>query len=136
MPPNRAPLTIAVAATVVAWLAWALIIARTDPTTAGALGFVLFYLTLFTAVSGSAMIVGLFIRRHADDVHRSIRIAIRQGALTGLALTVAVFLQTRDLLTWWNLLFLIVALTLLELFIISLRRPSSADATPDRRLAA
>ncbi|MBI4434270.1 hypothetical protein HY635_00400 [Candidatus Uhrbacteria bacterium] len=122
MSPNRAPLTITVAATVVAWLAWVFIIARTDPATAGTFGFVLFYLTLFAAVGGSAMIVGLFIRRHVDDAPRSIRIAIRQGALTGLAIAVAVFLQTRDLLTWWNLLFLIAALTLLELFMISLRR--------------
>lgn len=127
--PSWAPFITTCVATAVAWLAWALIIARTDPTTAGVFGFGLFYLTLFAATGGSATIIGLFVRRHPADVQRAIRITIRQGVLTGLAVTIGVFLQAKNLLTWWNLLFLITALTLLELFIVSLRRGTPDEST-------
>lgn len=125
----QAPLTLTIIATITAWLVWLLTIARLDPATTGAMGFGLFYLALFCAVSGSATIVGLFVRRRTGDQGRAIHIAIRQGALTGLAVTIAVFLQTRELLTWLNLLFLIAALTLLELFIVSLRRGTPDEST-------
>lgn len=125
----QAPLTLTIIATIVAWLVWFLTIARLDPATVGVTGFGLFYLALFCAVSGSATIVGLFVRRRTGDHGRAIRIAIRQGALTGLTVIIAVFLQTKELLTWLNLLFLIVALTLLELFIISLRRGTPDEST-------
>jgi hypothetical protein len=121
MAPNRSPLTLTIVATLIAWFVWFLTIARLDPATAGAIGYTLFYLALFCAVGGSATIVGLFVRRQHSDPSHTNRIAIRQGALTGLAVAVAVLLQSKGLLTWVNLLFLIIALTLLELFIISLR---------------
>lgn len=131
----RAPLTLTIVATLFAWIVWLLTIARLDPATAGTIGYSIFYLALFCAVGGSATIVGLFVRRHADGHPRAIHIAIRQGALTGLAVTIAVFLQTRELLTWLNLLFLIAALTLLELFVISLRG-TRIDEPDDRELVA
>lgn len=131
----RTPLTLTIIATITAWLVWFLTISRLDPATAGVMGFGLFYLALFCAVSGSATIVGLSVRRHAGDQGRAIHIAIRQGALTGLAVTIAVFLQTRELLTWLNLLFLIAALTLLELFVISLRKTRISEPD-DHELAA
>lgn len=122
----RTPFTLTIIATITAWLVWLLTIARLDPATAGMIGYSIFYLALFCAVGGSATIVGLFVRRRTGDQGRAIHIAIRQGALTGLAVTIAVFLQTRELLTWLNLLFLIAALTLLELFIVSLRRTAES----------
>ncbi|MDP3771474.1 MAG: hypothetical protein Q8R16_04190, partial [bacterium] len=135
MDSNRGPLSLAIIATILAWGAWVFVVGRTDPDAVGALGLFVFYLALFTAVAGSATIIGLFTRRHASDRARAISIAIRQGALTALAVIVAVFLQSRDLLTWLNLIFLIAALTLLELFWISLQG-RSANSTHDRELAA
>ena len=119
----------AIIATVLAWAVWLVVIGRTDPTTVGMAGRVVFYLALFTAVGGSAMIIGLFVRRKHPDRIRAIRIAIRQGTLTAFAVIAAVFLQSRDLLTWFNLIFLVAALTLLELFWISLRRGTPDEST-------
>lgn len=119
----------AMIATVLAWGAWIFVVARTDPATVGMAGLFVFYLALFTAVAGSATIIGLFVRRHEPDRFRAIGIAIRQGALTALAVIVAVFLQSRDLLTWLNLIFLVAALTLLELFVISLRNRAADEFT-------
>lgn len=132
---NRGPLTTAIVATVLAWGAWIFVVARTDPATSGAVGLSVFYLALFAAIAGSATMIGLFVRRHDVDHARAIGIAIRQGALTALAVIVAVFLQSRDLLTWLNLIFLVAALTLLELFVISLRG-KHVDESDHRELAA
>jgi len=116
-------------ATILAWAVWLLVIGRTDPATVGGAGRLLFYLALFTAVGGSASLIGLFVRRHHPERTRAISIALRQGTLTALAVIVAVFLQSRDLLTWFNLIFLVVALTLLELFVISLQRRAPEEST-------
>lgn len=132
---HRVPLTLTIIATTIAWGAWSLVVWGTDPDATGGIGFALFSVTLALAVAGSATIIGLAVRRHAEDRPRAIRIAVRQGALTGLAVTVGVFLQSRDLLTWFNLLALVLALTLLELFMISLRR-TRTRASNDREVAA
>lgn len=125
----------AIVATVLAWGAWVFVVAQTDPATVGTVGLFVFYLALFTAVAGSATIIGLFVRRNDADRVRAIGIAIRQGLLTALAVIIAVFLQARDLLTWLNLVFLVAALTLLELFVISLRG-KHIDESDHRELAA
>ena len=114
------PLILTVVATCVAWAAWFGVIALTDPQSIGWEGFALFYLALLAAISGSATIVGLCIRRRNPNRTQAIGIAIRQGLLVGIAVTSAIFLQSRAIFTWITMLFLIAALTLLELFWISL----------------
>ncbi|MDO8463273.1 MAG: hypothetical protein Q7S96_03305 [bacterium] len=121
------PLILTVVATCVAWAAWFGVIALTDPQSIGWEGFALFYLALLAAVSGSATVGGLFARRSALNRPHATRIAIRQGLLVGVAVTSAIFLQSRALFTWITMLFLIAALTLLELFWISL---TQRTATP------
>jgi|GEM_PF-1081592 len=126
---NHATITITIAATLLAWIAWGLTIALVDPNASGWIGILVFSLTLFAAVGGSATVIGLSVRRHAPERARAIRIAIRQGVLTGLAVIVGIFLASRGLFSWVNMLFLIIALTLLELFWISLgARASGGDA--------
>lgn len=117
---------IAACATGLAWIAWFGVIMRTNPASIGWEGFALFYATLFAAVGGSATVIGLLTRRQREDHARMARIAVRQGVLVGLGVVLAVLLQSRQLFTWLTMLFLIAALTLLELFVISLgnRRPA------------
>lgn len=122
MPVDRRALLTALVATMVAWGAWGFTIVAMDPTATGWVGFALFDSTLGFAVAGSAMVIGLAVRRGAVDRERAMRIAIRQGIIVGLAVAIAVLLQSAQLLSWVNLLALVAALTLLELFIVSLRR--------------
>lgn len=117
---GRIPLAIACVATLAAWVAWGSVVVRTNPDAIGVNALALFYLALLAAVSGTATIVGLAVRRRSVPHERGIRIAVRQGILIGCAVAAAVLLQSRGLLTWFNLLALIAALTLLELFWISL----------------
>lgn len=117
----RMPLALTAIATLVAWGAWVLTIALVDPEAAGTVHLLLFYSTLLAAVAGSATLIGLWVRRRASDRLHAVVVAIRQGALVAIAVTIAVWLSSRGFLTWMNLILLIAALTALEMFLISLR---------------
>jgi len=97
-------------------------ILTTDPVAAGSVGYAMFYVTCFAAVAGSASLTGAIVRRRWTAREHALRISLRQGVLVGLGVVVAVFLQARQLLGWVNFGFLVIALTLLELFLISLHR--------------
>jgi hypothetical protein len=121
----RTTMVMVALATIAAWGAWGWTIARTDPSATGWLGLAAFYTTLFLAVVGSSSLIGLGVRARSDDRERALRVTSRQSILVGLAVGAGLFLQSRGLLTWINLLFLVAALTLLELFWMSLVTPSS-----------
>lgn len=132
---NRSALTVTMIATLLAWGVWGLTITQVDPNAAGWLGTIMFSCSLFAAVSGSATVIGLYARRRAEDHARAVRIAIRQGALTALAVVTGILLASQGLFTWLNMFFLIIALTLLELFCISLqsrRQASGSQLTASR----
>lgn len=129
---HRLPWVITLLATIAAWIVWWIIIVQTNPDAVGAGAFILFYMTLLVAVGGTATIIGLVVRRHRAPAEEVVQIAVRQGILIGCAVAVGAFLQSRNLLTWFTMVFLIAALTVLELFWISLRGrtlpPSHAPA--------
>ncbi len=111
--------------TLVSWGAWVLVITYLNPQTAGTTGMLFFYLSLFLSLSGTLTLLGFSWRywRHRDEVlFRHVSISFRQGVLLALAVIVALWLKVSNLLTWWNLSLLIVGLTLLEFFWLSVRR--------------
>ena len=122
---HRSPITTVLLATAISWVVWFGVVLGTDPDAMGWVGITVFSAALFAAVSGTATVMGLFVRRHASDHAAVIRIAVRQGVLVGVAVIAAAHLQSRQLLSWVNIVFLIAALTLFEFFLISLR--SNAD---------
>lgn len=126
----RTPFGLTVLATVLAWIIGGVTVARSLPTDLGALGWLVFYGIAFLATAGTATIIGLLIRRGHADHTRAVHIAVRQGVLAGLAITIALALQSRRLLSWVNILFLIAALTLLELFWISVAAKRSPEINP------
>lgn len=117
---NRGSATLVLLATLVAWTALGATLLWTDPTASRAAAFVC-AAAFFAAVSGSATMIGLLARRRTSEHPEVIGISIRQGCIVGVAVTVAIVLQSRRLLTWINLLLLIGVLTVFELFLVSLR---------------
>jgi uncharacterized membrane protein YidH (DUF202 family) len=96
-----------------------------DPASAGSLIFILFYLSLFIASTGIFTLVGLAIRwfsqkrilRSRLPVNRASRhleVSFRQGVLLAAILVIALILQSHRILAWWNLLVLVVAIGLIE----------------------
>lgn len=111
--------------TLISWGALALVINYLTPATAGSTGFIFFYLALFLSLGGTITLIGFAWRywRHRDEVlFRHVSISFRQGMLLSLAVVIASWLHTNNLLTWWNTGLLVIGLTLLEFFWLSTRR--------------
>lgn len=112
--------------TILTWSAWGLVLSQFDPASAGWLGFSMFYVSLYLALVGTFSLLGLTVRRiiySAELPYRQVAIAFRQSFSFAFLVVAALFLQSRDLLTWWNVLFLVVALTFLEFAVLAVRRP-------------
>jgi len=115
-----------IAGTLLSFIGWAIVITSIDPLTAGIFGFSLFYLSAFLSSVGTLAIFGLLLRiyiiRRKMMPAKQVAIATRQAVLLSAVLVGAIMLQSARILTWWNSFFLVGGLTLIEFFVISLRR--------------
>ena len=111
--------------TIVCWAVWAMVINIINPTQAGFLGFLFFYASLFLASIGSISIIGFFIRKvllREELAFRHVVVSFRQAILLSILIIGSLILQSRGLLTWWNTILFILALTVLEFFFISFKK--------------
>jgi len=112
--------------TAVCWVAFSIILFNVNPYDAGSLIFIFFYFSLFLALLGTLTIVGIFTRisilKRDDFVARRVMTSFRQGAFLSGAAVSALFMMSRDLLTWWNIALFIIGVLLLEFFFISLKK--------------
>lgn len=113
--------------TIFSWLAWGMVIFNFDPAQIGWMEFISFYISLFLALIGSLLIIMDWFKskvfRRQLLVFR-VRTSVRHGILFSVLLVVWAFLQSQSLVTWWVLLLLVLAITILEFFFISLQRKS------------
>lgn len=109
-------------ATAACWIAWAVVLFNVDPDVAGAPGFALFYVSLFFSLLGGFFLLSFAIRRAMDKQeleYKLVGVSFRQSFFFAGLLVLALFLQGSSLLTWWNFLIIIIALTLVEFFFLS-----------------
>lgn len=121
----RSYLAIMFLATLICWSAWAVVINSVNPETTNWVGLTLFYASLFLAIMGTAAIVGFVIRFMAlrqELAFRHVAVAFRQAFLLALLIVGALILQSYRMLSWQNAVYLVVAVTVLEFFLISYRR--------------
>ncbi len=115
------------AGTVLAWTGVAMILTRTDPADARAVVLGIFYTALFLALTGTFSLAGFGLRmgllKQQYFVSRQVLVAFRQALLLSLLLVIALMLQSKGILTWWNALLILGAVTLLESFFISAKTP-------------
>jgi len=107
------------------WTAFYFITHAINPETTNWYGFLLFYLALFLALSGTAAILGFFIRFVGigqDLAFRSVKAAFRQSFLFAGFFVAVLILLSQGLFTWMNVALLIISLSVLELFLISCRK--------------
>lgn len=124
----KAYLSIMFLATLICWSAWAVVINSINPETTNWLGLTLFYASLFLAIVGTSAIIGFLIRFVAlrqELAFRHVAVAFRQSFLLAALIIGGLLLQSYRMLTWQNALYLVVAVTVLEFFLISYRRPES-----------
>jgi len=118
-------LTIMLLATGICWAAWVIVAQSINPETTNWVGFLLFYVSLFLAVVGSSALVGFcmrFVLLRKEMVFRQVAIAFRQSFLFAVIIVGSLILQSFRMLTWYNAFFLVIALSVLEFFLISYKR--------------
>ncbi len=104
--------------TVIAWLGWVIVLFNIDPFASGAVGFVLFYITLWAGLIGTLTIAGLLYRvyalRRGDLVIREVRVSFRHALLLSLVSIIALILSAQGWFSWWVLVVLIVVAGVIE----------------------
>lgn len=105
--------------------AWGLIVTQLSPLRAGALGFVLFFLSFFVAVASLVALGGYGIRRlllRQQFPVYAVRTSLRQGIMIGLFSVLLLFLQLIRLYRWWIAVAAIAVMVSVELVFLSYDR--------------
>lgn len=114
------------------WLVWVAIVLWLDPIQAGTVGFVLFFLALFLAVTSTAALAGYGVRRlvgaHMHPSHH-VRPSLRQALILGSFFDILLILQLLRLSRWWLTLILIVLFICVELVFLSYDRSTKRAAS-------
>jgi len=130
-------LIVVLSATVIFWLSWLFILLEVDPT-AGWIGLLFFYSSLFFSLLGTLFIFFTVLRRYikkGELEQQLVAVSFRQSIFFSLTIVGVLFLQNKRFLTWWNLIILVLAFTLLEYLALSLKRKpvkktTLSDSTP------
>lgn len=112
-------------ASLVCWLAFLLVVFYMNPYSAGFVAVGFFYVSLFLSIVGSFAVLGFIVRRkflQGELIFRQVAVTFRQAFWFGLFAVVSLWLQHAKLLTWYNLLLLILVLAVLEFFFLSTNR--------------
>lgn len=102
-----------------AWASVALVIYRLDPYKSTQLALTLFFVSLFIALICTFTLLGYFIRTkiHISEIFYShINVALRQGILLSVCSLSCIFLLVINALTWWSGLFIVLFITMIEVY--------------------
>lgn len=107
---------------ILCWSAWFLVIFNIDPENAGFIGLAAFYFSFLLALTGVFFFISFMIRRLFNKkaiVARQVGTSFRQAISYALIVLGALFLQSRGLLNWLNIILLVLTLTVLEIFFVA-----------------
>jgi len=111
--------------TLLAWLAFFIVLNNFDPQEANTLVFFFFYFTLFLSIFGSLLSLLFQIRFWKNKKRKRERIIIleslQQAILISLVFIIALILQASRILTWWNTILLIIVATMFEFVILAFK---------------
>lgn len=109
-------------ATAICWTVFLFVASVINPEMTNWIGFFLFYISLFMALSGTAALGGFLIRFVAlkkELAFHAVRIAFRQSSLFSLFIISLLILLSQDLFNWLNLIMLVVVFIIAETVMIS-----------------
>ena len=126
----RSYITIMSLASFLCWLSWIFVVFLVNPEKSDWIGFGLFYASLFLALVGTSALGGFIVRfilLKQELAWRLVKEAFRQSFLLALLVIICLHLLAQNLFTWLNLIFLIIGLTVLEFFMLSLKQPDRPE---------
>lgn len=104
--------------TLIAWLAWVIVLMNVDPQTTNVLGFTMFYVTLMVGLVGALTLVGISYRvlllGRKDVLSREVKVSFRHAILLSMVSVIALALSAEKMLHWWVLVVLIAVAGILE----------------------
>lgn len=119
-------------ATGIAWLGFFIIINNFDPNEGGWLIFALFYFVLFLGIVGALSLLGFLARSLWNRKRVRPRLmaveSFRQSIIFSAVLIIALWLQAGRVLTWWNMLLLIILATVVEFAILIFRQDADSKS--------
>jgi hypothetical protein len=104
-------------ATACSWTTLILVVIRLNPFYASKLMLLVFYVTLFLALSGTFTLINFYLKiwlHRTPLYYRNISVAFRQGLLLSLATCTLLALQALRVLTWWDALIVVLLIILIE----------------------
>jgi hypothetical protein len=114
--------------TVACYLAFLAIIYFFEPSENNVLVLILFYTSAFLCLIGTFSLLGLVLRVFFTSdqlIFRKVITSFRQSIWFALLIIIGLYLKNKDLLVWRNIILLILALALLELFFMSYKAKPS-----------
>ena len=108
-------------ATAICWTIFLFVSSVINPGLTSWLGFLVFYLALFLAISGTASLIGFLIRFVAlkhELVFYAVKTAFRQSFMFALFIIAILILLSEDLFNWLNLFMLIAVFVIAEMFMV------------------
>lgn len=105
--------------TIISFFSFIFVVTRVDPTNTNAIGFVLFYATLFFTLIGTLSLFmiatrWIFVKNLA--LFTNITRSFRQATLFSIIIVSFLLLKSFDLLDWWNVILIVGTITGVELF--------------------
>ncbi len=111
--------------TAICWGIFLFVANLVDPEATNWFGFLLFYLSLFLALSGFVSVIGFLVRFVALKkklAFNLVKISFRQSFLVSLFVIMLLIMKSQHLFNWFNLLLLLIIFLILELFLISYKK--------------
>ncbi len=108
--------------TLLSLVALGAVIFYVDPESSGIFGIVIFYVTIFFALSGIFNLFLLFIRKKLlgkELVSVNVGLSFRQGLLLAIFCFIILILQSYHLLVWWNALLALAGIFLVEFYFLN-----------------
>lgn len=119
------------AATALSWCVWILTIFYFDPDTVGAVGLLIFYVSLFLSLLGTVSTIGFLIRmrliQNDELIFRHIKKTFKQGFILSIFVIGTLILLQNSLLTWWNFVLLAALYLFIEGIIFTNRKHQNHD---------
>lgn len=102
-----------------AWIGWILVITQLSPYANLSIALILFFITLFIALTGTFGVLGFYFRLWLfknEIFYKHINVSMRQGTFLSLIAVFCLVFQMLRVLTWWSGLLLVGAAVLLEFY--------------------
>jgi hypothetical protein len=106
-------------ATALGWASWIVVINKLSPFISVYLALILFYASLFMALTGTFSILNYYLRmtiNKSKNPYQNLNTALRQGSLLSAMICAGLAFQRLRVLTWWDALLLLIIVLLVEYY--------------------